>query len=85
VWGWSWAGLVLSGLEAEGKECSAPKGSLGGRVWFYSFIVLPLFARLEALNRRIATPPQCQIDPLQHDVMDFLLLMPRIESVMKRN
>ena len=29
------------------------------------------FARLVALNRRIPTPPQCQIDPLQHDVMDF--------------
>jgi hypothetical protein len=36
VWGWSWAGLVMSGwlqaaLAAEGKECNAPKGSLGGR------------------------------------------------------
>ena len=31
-------------------------------------LALSLFARLEALNRRIPTPPQCQIDPLQHDV-----------------
>src|SRR5262249_4460675 len=27
-------------------------------------LALALFARLEALNRRIPTPPQCQIDPL---------------------
>jgi hypothetical protein len=34
-------------------------------------LALSLFARLEAFNRRIPTPPQCQIDPLQHDVVDF--------------
>jgi hypothetical protein len=34
-------------------------------------LALSLFARLEALNRRIATPPQSDVDPLQHDVMDF--------------
>ena len=32
-----------------------------------TFVELPFFARLEALNRRIPTPPQCQIDPLQHN------------------
>ena len=36
-----------------------------------TFVELPFFARLEILNRRIPTLPQCQIDPLQHDVMDF--------------
>jgi hypothetical protein len=34
-------------------------------------LALSLFARLEAFNQRIPTPPQCQIDPLQDDVMDF--------------
>ena len=36
-----------------------------------TFVELPFFARLEILNRQIPTPPQCQIDPLPHDVMDF--------------
>jgi hypothetical protein len=40
-------------------------------------LALSLFARLEALNRRIPTPPQCQIDPLQHDVVDFETLLER--------
>jgi len=51
--------LVTIGLDAE-------VGHHGVR-----YTALSLFARLEALNRRIPTPPQCQIDPLQHDVMDF--------------
>jgi hypothetical protein len=34
-------------------------------------VELPFFAHFEAFNRRIPTPPQCQIDPFQHDVMDF--------------
>jgi len=34
-------------------------------------LALSLFARLEAFNRRIPTPPQGDVDPLQHDVMDF--------------
>jgi len=34
-------------------------------------LTLSLFASHEALNRRIPTPPQYQIDPLQYDVMDF--------------
>ena len=38
-------------------------------------LALSLFARLEAFNRRIPTPPQCQIDPLQHDVVDFETLL----------
>jgi hypothetical protein len=29
----------------------------------------------QVLNRRIPTPPQCQIDPLQHDVVDFEALL----------
>ena len=36
-----------------------------------TFVELPFFARLEILNRRILTPPQCQINPRQHEVMDF--------------
>src|SRR6516162_3579218 len=40
-----------------------------------TFVELPFFGRLEILNRRIATPPQCQIDPLQHDVVDFETLL----------
>jgi hypothetical protein len=57
-------GMVVGGAGAvwvaggEGKECNAPKGSLGGRV---------------ALNRRVPTPPQCQIDRLQHNQ----LILPR--------
>ena len=31
-------------------------------------LALSLFARLEALNRRIPAPPQGDVDPLQHDV-----------------
>src|SRR6516164_1844742 len=42
-----------------------------------TFVELPFFARLEALNRRIPMPPQCQIDPLQHDVVDFEALLER--------
>ena len=38
-------------------------------------LALSLFARLEAFNRRIPTPPQSDIDPLQHDVMDFETLV----------
>jgi hypothetical protein len=38
-------------------------------------LALSLFARLDALNRRVPTPPQCQIDPLQHDVVDFEALL----------
>jgi hypothetical protein len=34
-----------------------------------------LFARLDALNRRVPTPPQCVIDPLQDDVVDFEALL----------
>src|SRR6516225_4964629 len=40
-----------------------------------TFVELPYFARLEILNRRIPMPPQCQIDPLQHDVVDFEALL----------
>ena len=40
-------------------------------------ICLSLFAHFEALNRRIPTLPQCQIDPLQHDVVDFEALLER--------
>ena len=29
------------------------------------------FASLKAFNRRIPTPPQSDIDPVQHDVMDL--------------
>jgi hypothetical protein len=73
VWGWSWAGLVLSGwLEARARNATRRKVRSAAA---YSFIVLPLFARLEALNRRIATPPQCQIDPLRDDVVDFYPLL----------
>src|SRR5262249_40741557 len=41
-----------------------------------TLVELPFFARLE-IQRRIPTPPQCQIDPLQHDVMDFEALLER--------
>jgi hypothetical protein len=40
-------------------------------------LALSLFARLEALNRRIPTPPQSDVDPLQHDVVDFETLLER--------
>jgi hypothetical protein len=40
-------------------------------------LALSLFANFEALNRRIPTPPQCQINPLQHDVVDFEALLER--------
>jgi hypothetical protein len=38
-------------------------------------LALSLFARFEAFDRRISTPPQCQIDPLYHDIMDFQPLL----------
>jgi hypothetical protein len=41
------------------------------------FVELPFFAHFEALNRRIPTPPQCQVDPLQHGVVDFEALLER--------
>src|SRR5215472_10063161 len=40
-----------------------------------TFVELPFFARLEIPNRRIPMPPQCQIDPLQHDIVDFETLL----------
>src|SRR5215471_9929871 len=42
-----------------------------------TFVELPFFAHLEILNRRIPMPPQCQIDPFQHDVVDFEPLLER--------
>jgi len=32
-------------------------------------------SNITALNRRIPTPPPCQIDPLYHDIMDFQPLL----------
>jgi len=40
-----------------------------------TFVELPFFARLEILNRRIPMPPQGDVDPLQHDVVDFETLV----------
>src|SRR5262249_19777507 len=40
-----------------------------------TFVELPFFARLEILNRRIPMPPQGDVDPLQHDVVDFEALL----------
>jgi hypothetical protein len=56
---------------SQGRRCSrATKTDVA-----LASAALSLFARLEALNRRIATPPQCQIDPLQHNVVDFETLL----------
>jgi len=55
----------------ETKRLSGPAGSKRMRTLVTSIWPLSFFARLETLNRRIPTPPQCQINPLQHEVMDF--------------
>jgi hypothetical protein len=36
-----------------------------------SMLALPLLAGLEILNRRITSPPQGCIDPVQHNVVNF--------------
>jgi hypothetical protein len=55
----------------ETKRLSGPAGSRRMRTLVTSTWPLSLFAHFEALNRRVPTPPQSDVDTLQHDVMDF--------------